>query len=174
MRWSAPEVLFGTTPASKQADIFSFGMVVVEVCSSFVNIMIRRVRCSTFVNVVGIHGERSLPRRDFHRGYLQSDDRRAPSSATRGRNIRSVGCSVEDDRVLLAAPSQKAFESVRSGRPSTGDVRFTLTNVFRKGSARAPRPQMTPSANTIRSSPRPMHGPIVECVPYGKARESAA
>ena len=31
VRWSAPEVLFGTVPASKQADIFAFGMVVVEV-----------------------------------------------------------------------------------------------------------------------------------------------
>jgi len=135
VRWSAPEVLFGTTPASKQADIFSFGMVVVEVCSSFVNIMIRRVRCSTFVNVVGIHGERSLSRRDLDSGYLQSDDRRPSSSATRGGNIRSVGCSVEDDRVLLAAPSQRASESVGSGRPSTGDVRFTLTNMFLKVSA---------------------------------------
>ena len=31
MRWSAPEILFGTVPASKQADMFAFGMVVVEV-----------------------------------------------------------------------------------------------------------------------------------------------
>ena len=31
VRWSAPEVLFGAVPASKQADMFSFGMVVVEV-----------------------------------------------------------------------------------------------------------------------------------------------
>lgn len=31
VRWSAPEVLFGAVPASKQADMFAFGMVVVEV-----------------------------------------------------------------------------------------------------------------------------------------------
>ena len=32
VRWSAPEVLFGAISASKQADIYAFGMVVVEVC----------------------------------------------------------------------------------------------------------------------------------------------
>jgi serine/threonine protein kinase len=31
VRWSAPEVLFGDIPASRQADIFAFGMAVVEV-----------------------------------------------------------------------------------------------------------------------------------------------
>ena len=35
VRWSAPEILFGIVPASKQADIFAFGMVVVEVCAAF-------------------------------------------------------------------------------------------------------------------------------------------
>ena len=35
LRWSAPEVLFGDVPASKQADVFAFGMVVVEVCNIF-------------------------------------------------------------------------------------------------------------------------------------------
>lgn len=35
VRWSAPEVLFGTVPASKQADMFAFGMVVVEVRTVF-------------------------------------------------------------------------------------------------------------------------------------------
>ena len=66
------------TPASKQADIFifSFRMVVVEVCSSFVIIMIRYVKCS-IVNVVGVHEERFLPWYDFHSGYLQSHEWRA-------------------------------------------------------------------------------------------------
>ena len=30
-RWSAPEILFGECITSRQADIFAFGMVVVEV-----------------------------------------------------------------------------------------------------------------------------------------------
>lgn len=30
-RWSAPEILFGECTTSKQADIFAFGMVVIEV-----------------------------------------------------------------------------------------------------------------------------------------------
>jgi serine/threonine protein kinase len=38
VRWSAPEVLSGAIPASKQADIFAFGMVVVEVRTVFVKI----------------------------------------------------------------------------------------------------------------------------------------
>ena len=33
-RWSAPEILFGECTTSKQADMFSFGMVVVEVRTS--------------------------------------------------------------------------------------------------------------------------------------------
>lgn len=35
VRWTAPEVLFGTVAASKQADTFAFGMVVVEVRTIF-------------------------------------------------------------------------------------------------------------------------------------------
>lgn len=33
VRWSAPEVLSGASSASKPADMFAFGMVVVEVCA---------------------------------------------------------------------------------------------------------------------------------------------
>jgi serine/threonine protein kinase len=43
VRWSAPEVLFGTVPASKQADMFAFGMVVIE------------VRCDARYQVPGYH-----------------------------------------------------------------------------------------------------------------------
>jgi len=92
VRWSAPEVLLGTTPASRQADIFSFGMVVVEVCSSFRehhDPMCQVLNINRFL--VGVHGERPLQRHDLHRGYLQSLDGRTSSSTTWGRNIRSVG-----------------------------------------------------------------------------------
>ena len=34
-RWSAPEILFGECTTSKQADIFAFGMVVIEVRAPF-------------------------------------------------------------------------------------------------------------------------------------------
>lgn len=36
-RWSAPEILFGECITSRQADIFAFGMVVVEVRAPFVD-----------------------------------------------------------------------------------------------------------------------------------------
>jgi len=52
-----------------------------------------------------------------------------------GQNIRFVGRSVEDDRVLLAAPSERTFERVGSGEPPTRDVRTLLTDAFLNGSA---------------------------------------
>ena len=30
-RWCAPEILMGEQPASKESDVFSFGMVIIEV-----------------------------------------------------------------------------------------------------------------------------------------------
>lgn len=31
-RWCAPELFLGEQPASKKSDVFSFGMVMIEVC----------------------------------------------------------------------------------------------------------------------------------------------
>ena len=45
-RWSAPEVLFGFVSASKQADVFAFGMVVIEVRSVFCECGNARFLCS--------------------------------------------------------------------------------------------------------------------------------
>ena len=81
---------------------------------AFANIMIRDARCSVG-SLVGVHGKHSILRLGPHGGSLQSHNGRTSSSATWGRNIRSVGRSVEDDRVLLATPSGRPFESVGSG-----------------------------------------------------------
>ena len=36
-QWTAPEVLEGTGPPTKEADIFSFGMIMIEVCRGHVH-----------------------------------------------------------------------------------------------------------------------------------------
>jgi len=87
VRWPAPEMISGTTPASKQADMYAFGMAVVdvEVCSSFrehhdpISQALGRQRLlsrgRSRVTFPGVHG-------DLHGGCLQSHEWRTSSSTT--------------------------------------------------------------------------------------------
>ena len=54
-RWTAPEVLAETETPSTEADVFSFGMVMVEVCSNLTTVGPPQVDCFLPILAQGLY-----------------------------------------------------------------------------------------------------------------------
>jgi hypothetical protein len=82
-RWSAPEILFGECITSRQADIFAFGMVVVEVraLSEDHDAMGRILTLCNVGLPVGVHGERPFLPHHLQRSHLEAHEWRPPTPA---------------------------------------------------------------------------------------------
>ena len=115
VRWSAPEVLFGAVPASKQADVFAFGMVVVEVRRAATVREHRDARFQIpsrrFFFFVGVHWESSFPQYNIHGSFLQNYEWGTSPSSTRSGRIGPFRWLVEDDGVLLETRPEGSFEN---------------------------------------------------------------
>ena len=126
-RWTAPEILFGKCITSKSADIFAFGMVVVEVCAPSKGDHGATDRVLTQAGLalfIGVHGEGTFPQPRLQHGELEAHEWRPPAPTLRGPRIWPDGFYLEDGRMLLDTASQGPSEGVRSGLPSARDVRF--------------------------------------------------
>jgi len=117
-RWAAPEVLSGQPP-SKETDIFSFAMVMIEVCHGCPAVRGGLANC----HLTGIHWRGSI-QYPFHCHVDLGHDARRPPAATDTFDFYRT--LVEADATLLASAAPLAPGSFRSFACSSRHVSFSF------------------------------------------------
>lgn len=127
-RWTAPEILRGPQQVTREADVFSFGMVVMEVSSPRLSVGRIKAEGETFsltfpALFTGFYRKTPAQRVDCSYGYDEVHGRRASCSPVRDGKTGFCGPGVEHDGRLLAARACSPANNGRSGRISSRMVR---------------------------------------------------
>ena len=105
-RWTAPEILNGAEKSTREADVFSFGMVVMEVSPRVFRSHHQGWSEGHFFQypdpVVGLHGETSAQWNERPLRYDEDHSWREASSSTRDGGTGICGSCMEHDSWLLA------------------------------------------------------------------------